>query len=217
VLEFILAMAMSSGTGVPGDGRDGIREISCSAIDSYSGHSINLGGYSVMRETLADGPLSLQFSGDFEINALTCRRSSSVPQPNDYKVAMAGLILFIESRRRGENVRTALYVEDDQFVLRILEGRLTNSERELTLDRIRGYYDIVNANPTETAPNDEDSSGADMPASALSGPDSSYLCDRPGSRDGSPRGDTRRQSCRTTSRRMALDPSRYSHRPADWF
>jgi hypothetical protein len=217
VLQLLLAILIPMNSGIPGDNQAGIREISCGAIDSYTGRAINLGRYSVMRETLADGPLSLQFDGDFDINALTCRRSTSVPQPNDYKVAVAGLILFIDSRRRGEAVRTALYVENDQFVLQILEGRLTDSERALTLGRIQGYYNAVNIDSADTALDNENSTSTDIAPESLSGPDAPHLCDRSVSRDGPSRGHTRGQSCRSTSRRLAPDPSGHSDFFTEWF
>lgn len=139
------ALALGVGLGLSGATQaQGIREINCSAVDGGSGRVVNLGRYSVVRETAEDGPFTFSASGDFDIIGLTCRRTSPVPQPNDYKVAMAGLALYVTTRRGGQRVRTVLYIEDDQFVLRILEGRLNAYERETAAQRIQDFYTAVN-------------------------------------------------------------------------
>lgn len=62
---------------------------------------------------------------------------------------MAGLALFVEARRGGQSVRIALLVEDGQFKLQILEGRLTAAERSLAVERIEGYYEAINTQTAE--------------------------------------------------------------------
>lgn len=121
-----------------------VREIRCFAVDADGDRPIDLGRYSVLRESRRDGPLAVNFTGEIEVVGISCRRTSPVPQPNDYKVAMAGLALFVVTRRDGQMIQTALYIQDEQFVLQILEGRLTATERQLAVQRIEGFYNSVN-------------------------------------------------------------------------
>ncbi len=122
-----------------------VREIRCFAVDADDDRPIDLGRYSVLRESRRDGPLSVNFTGEINVVGISCRRTSPVPQPNDYKVAMAGLALFLVTRRDGSIVQTVLFIQDGQFVLQILEGRLTAAERAQTIERIESYYEVVNA------------------------------------------------------------------------
>lgn len=144
------ALILMIGLATGAHAQEEVREIRCAAVDADGGRPINLGRYSVLRETREDGPLAVNFTGELEIIGLSCRRTSPIPQPNDYKVAMAGLALFVDTRRNGDLVRTALYIQDDQFVLQILEGRLTAAERELSLERIEGFYEAINTPADET-------------------------------------------------------------------
>lgn len=143
------ALALMIGLSTGAHAQDEVREIRCAAVDADGGRTISIGRYSVLRETHRDGPLGVNFSGDIDIIGFTCRRTSPVPQPNDYKVAMAGLALFVEARRGGQSVRTALLIEDGQFKLQILEGRLTAAERSLAVERIEGYYEAINTQTAE--------------------------------------------------------------------
>jgi hypothetical protein len=148
-MQRIVAAALLAIVGGTTAEAQDVREINCRAVDADSGRHIRIGRFSVIRETRRPGPFRVNADSQAEISGVACRRTSPVPQPNDYKVALAGLALYVTSRRGGETVRTALYVEDDQFVLRILEGRLRQGERDLAAMRIENYYTAVNGSPSE--------------------------------------------------------------------
>jgi hypothetical protein len=150
--RIIAAAILAVGIPAASDAQD-IREINCRAVDADSGRNINIGRYSVIRESRRAGPFRVEADSQADISGLVCRRTSPIPQPNDYKVALAGLALYVSSRRHGQTVRTALYVEDDQFVFRILEGRLTQGERGLAAERIEAYYVAVNGSSSEGSTN----------------------------------------------------------------
>ncbi|WP_300544102.1 hypothetical protein [Maricaulis sp.] len=129
---------------------DNVRDLHCFAVERGTHALVNLDTYSVIEATAGPGPF--HFSADnFDLMGIACRRNTPVPQPNDYKVALSGLALYVDVERGDTPVSTMLHIVDDQFVLRIVNGSLTAAEREQATAQIERYYDRVNAG-TEPGP-----------------------------------------------------------------
>lgn len=118
----------------------GIEEYGCAAMSNDGQGAAGLPGYSILEETSEDGRFSFGISADFHVSGIMCRRNSIIPAEFDFEVPLSGYPLYISTDGADGSRIVVLTIEDEQFVVRVLEGRLTAAERARVASRIESYY-----------------------------------------------------------------------------
>jgi hypothetical protein len=119
---------------------DEISERYCSAIapDSISigKGPVPLVSLHVLAETEKPGPFVLPPEAPRNTRLLTCYRSSVLPAPNDYKVALARLDLTIVDDTAGRSRVASLYFAHGHIGFKMVTGSLTDLESRELKDRL---------------------------------------------------------------------------------
>jgi len=126
--------------------QDTLDETSCHIVTNDGENPMPLFGVSVLAQAAEPGMFGLNLPDDMGVDGLLCFRSSAVPGPDDWEVVMAGFPLYITQRRSGQrDTTTLLEITDSQFQIRIIDGSLSASDRNLAAQRLESYYTAVNS------------------------------------------------------------------------
>ncbi|WP_109261536.1 hypothetical protein [Hyphobacterium indicum] len=136
----LTAIAAASLTGAAAFAFTDVEEYGCVAMSADRQGAAAMPGYSVLERSRAEGRMTVSISADFAIAGIMCRRNTIIPAEQDFEVPLAGLPLYISTDGADGSRIVVLTIEDDQFVVRIMEGELTASEREQVASRIETYY-----------------------------------------------------------------------------
>jgi len=126
--------------------QEALTESSCHIVTNDGANPVPLIGVSILSQTAEPGAFALNLPDDMAVDGLLCFRSSAVPGPNDWEVAVAGYPLYITERREtGRDVTTLLEISDAQFRIRIIDGALSAEDRSQAAQRLESYYAAVNS------------------------------------------------------------------------
>lgn len=101
--------------------------------------------FDVARETARSGLVDMP-SAPSGASAVSCYRTSPVPEPHDYEVLLRGYPLFLwVDDDNGENTVLALGVEDGQFKVGVTQGSITDEQRQQIVSRLEGFYEAYDA------------------------------------------------------------------------
>jgi len=136
----LTAIAAASLTSTAALAFTDVEEYGCVAMSADRQGAAAMPGYSVLERSRAEGRMTVSISADFAVAGIMCRRNTIIPAEHDFEVPLAGLPLYISTDGADGSRIVVLTIEDDQFVVRIMEGELTASEREQVASRIETYY-----------------------------------------------------------------------------
>lgn len=139
-LGILTAIAAASLTSTAALAMTDVEEYGCAVMAADRHGAAAMPDYSVLERSRAEGRMTLGISADFTIAGIMCRRNTIIPAEHDFEVPLAGLPLYISTDGADGSRIVVLTIEDDQFVVRIMEGELTGSEREQVASRIETYY-----------------------------------------------------------------------------
>jgi hypothetical protein len=132
VLTIAAAGAAAASLSAPGFAQ-------CYAIFADDREPAPLGDYDLIAESEAPGLMDPPQLPD-GANAIMCDRDGIVPAENDYEVLLHGVPLLIRSQEGEEPVITALDIADNQFRVRLMQGDVSEGDREAITGRLEGFY-----------------------------------------------------------------------------
>lgn len=131
-------------TGAPALAQSPESEIVCHAVSQDGSERTQLMGRTLIERTGDAGQFHLNVPADLEVASIVCLRTSAVPAQNDYEILLDGYPLYVIAGEGEARTTTLLEIADDQFRVRIIEGRLTAAERALAAERLEYYTAMVN-------------------------------------------------------------------------
>ena len=131
-------------TGAPALAQSPESEIVCHAVSQDGSERTQLMGRTLIERTGDAGQFHLNVPADLEVASIVCLRTSAVPAQNDYEILLDGYPLYVIAGEGEARTTTLLEIADDQFRVRIIEGRLTAEERALAAERLEYYTAMVN-------------------------------------------------------------------------
>lgn len=131
-------------TGAPALAQSPETEIVCHAVSRDGSERTQLMGRTLIERTGDAGQFHLNVPADLEVASIVCLRTSAVPAQNDYEILLDGYPLYVIAGEGEARTTTLLEIADDQFRVRIIEGRLTAEERALAAERLEYYTAMVN-------------------------------------------------------------------------
>lgn len=130
--------------GAPAMAQGAVAEVSCHAVSTDGSERTLLIGRPLTERTADAGQFELNVPSGMDIGSILCVRSTPVPDANDYEILLDGYPLYIAAGEGEARTVTLLEVADQQFRLRIIEGRLSAEERALAAQRLEHFTDMVN-------------------------------------------------------------------------
>lgn len=131
-------------TGAPALAQSPETEIVCHAVSEGGAERTQLMGRTLIERTADAGQFHLNLPADMDVESVVCLRTSAVPAQNDYEILLDGYPLYLIAGEGEARTMTLLEIADQQFRVRIIEGRLTAEERALAAERLEYFTAMVN-------------------------------------------------------------------------
>lgn len=115
----------------------------CYAIPGQAGaQPTQIQGFTVREAAARPGPLQLPELPDGTAGIL-CDRDTVVPDRNDFKVLMRGLVMMIRAGTPEDPTVVSLGIEEGNYAISVMMGSINDAERDAIISTVESFDDGI--------------------------------------------------------------------------